>query len=77
MGKSVADESDFQSAVKLLDQELIPEEELLNPDGKYLKTVAQGLLYKVSHFLKIIHIVQSFYIFSFISCSVCIDCTRR
>jgi len=31
----------------VLEQELCPEEHLLNPDTDYLKTVAQGLLYKV------------------------------
>ncbi|XP_046441655.1 indole-3-acetaldehyde oxidase-like isoform X1 [Daphnia pulex] len=36
----------FQNAQKVLDQELCPEEHLLNPDSDYLKTVAQGLFYK-------------------------------
>jgi xanthine dehydrogenase/oxidase len=38
----------FQGALKVLDQELCPEEHLLNPDSDYLKTVAQGLFYKAS-----------------------------
>lgn len=45
--KFIDDEMTFQNALKVLDQELCPEENLLNPDSDYLKTVAQGLFYKV------------------------------
>jgi xanthine dehydrogenase/oxidase len=45
--KFLDDEMTFQNALKVLDQELCPEEHLLNPDSDYLKTVAQGLFYKV------------------------------
>ena len=49
-GKKLGDLETFQAALKLLDDELNPEQELLNPDAHYLKTVAQGLLYKVNKF---------------------------
>jgi xanthine dehydrogenase/oxidase len=45
--KFLDDETTFQNALKVLDQELCPEEHLLNPNSDYLKTVAQGLFYKV------------------------------
>lgn len=41
------DQDIFQASLKVLDQELNPEDVLLNPDVHYLKTVAQGLFYKV------------------------------
>lgn len=45
--KCLDDETVFQGALKVLEQELCPEEHLLNPDSDYLKRVAQGLFYKV------------------------------
>jgi xanthine dehydrogenase/oxidase len=50
-GKKLGDLDTFQSALKLLNEELNPEEELLKPDSDYLKTVAQGLLFKVICFI--------------------------
>jgi len=41
---------EFQGALKVLEEELQPEADLLNPDGSYLISVAQGLLYKVNFF---------------------------
>lgn len=41
---------DFQGALKVLEEELKPKADLLNPDGSYLISVAQGLLYKVNFF---------------------------
>ena len=47
MGKNLDDFETFQAALKLLSEELKPDEDLLNPDNEYLETVAQGLFYKV------------------------------
>lgn len=44
--KCLDDEKIFQGALNVLEQELCPEEHLLNPDSDYLKCVAQGLFYK-------------------------------
>lgn len=45
--KCLDDEKIFRGALNVLEQELCPEEHLLNPDSDYLKCVAQGLFYKV------------------------------
>jgi len=52
-GKNIGDELEFQSAIKILDQELLPQKEWLNPDPSYLISVAQGLLYKVKLFFSL------------------------
>ncbi len=51
-GKSVSDQTVLQAALKILDAELVPDEDdLLAPSSAYRKTVAQGLLYKVGGLL--------------------------
>ena len=47
IGKNLEDVTDFQAGLKVLEEELQPEADLLNPDTSYLISVAQGLLYKV------------------------------
>lgn len=46
-GKCLDNEKDFQAALQILEGELNPEFGLMSPDEEYLKSVAQGLLYKV------------------------------
>ncbi len=57
------DEKGFQEVLKVLEEdltanedweELNPEDDWLNPDINYLKSVAQGLIYKVSFLYNII-----------------------
>lgn len=50
IGKTLEDVMEFHGALKVLEEELQPEADLLNPDGSYLISVAQGLLYKVNFF---------------------------
>ena len=46
-GKAVGDQKVLQGAVEVLERELAPNEDPLEPSIQYRKTVAQGLLYKV------------------------------
>ena len=56
----------FQGALKVLNEELCPEEHLLNPNSNYLSTVAQGLLYKVRiYFNCMLGILPSFFAFQY------------
>lgn len=59
IGKRLDDAEEFQAALKVLDEELNPEEDLQGPGSDYLKTVAQGLFYKV--FIKLVYLLINRY----------------